>query len=154
MSNPNPFYCAHQVIQWLRGHLPVSRARYDAVLQGAAELSVSHRKQAAESEEWYVRDLQSLRKKHSEAMGRREETIAKIVKECSDIRFDRDRGDMYSVQMTFDPRMMAYGRLDRDSLEMIAREFAREVVHEIMTAKFVEPAGRRSSDRQERIARW
>ena len=87
-------------------------------------------------------ELNRVRRVHEQELSEVEGRVGSIVRKCSDVRFDRAVDDSYMVTMRFDPRMMAMGRMDRNELKIIAREFSRRVEQEIVACKFVEPPRR------------
>jgi len=69
-----------------------------------------------------------------------------IVQAASKIRWDRREspssmaGQVYRMQLDFDPYMLGHGMLEGRELDYLADAFADEVRHEIRSSKFLQDA--------------
>ena len=126
VKSPGAF--VHRFVRWFRF---VSRDHYEATVDKWLAKVEAEKERSRQ-------ELMRVRKQHAKELAEAEAKVSSIVEKCSEVYFDRTEGDRYAVTMQFDPRMMSMGRMDRDELGIIAREFSRRVEHEIRMCKFVE----------------
>ncbi len=86
----------------------------------------------------------AVRDKHAKELAEAKSHIVAVIERCSHIRFDCEQ-DRYSILLEFSPLLVAFGPTHHEELRFIVQELARQVEHEIATAKFIQPANERES---------
>jgi len=80
---------------------------------------------------------------HAEELEKQGQAIDAILKRGSQVEWDRTKGDTYRMTLSFDARMLAYGRYDQHELDFLAKRFGWEVEREVRRCKFIESARNR-----------
>jgi hypothetical protein len=97
------------------------------------------------------RMTEGLLKECREKISERDERIKSIVERLARYDWSHEHDGRYQLYLSFDPRLLDYGR-DRFSVDILAREMAERVYHEILTSRFVESAAARQ--RESRRYEW
>ena len=109
----------------------------DLIVRQSRNLDQQHR----EWEKQYADKERVLNLRHASELEKTKEVVTKIVDKLCNIEFTNGfRPEIYRISLEFDARMTQYGGMFRDELEIIAEHVARQVRHEIQSAKFIQKA--------------
>jgi hypothetical protein len=92
-----------------------------------------------------AKTTEGLLKETREKISERNERIKSIVERLAHYDWSHEHDGRYRLELSFDPRILEYGR-DRFSVDILAREMAERVYHEILTSRFVESAASRQHE--------
>jgi hypothetical protein len=99
----------------------------------------------------HAAEIKRLNDVHDKELERRSAVCDELIHRLSSVTWDRPSDDRYRLSVEFCPDLTGFGGSHRDELDYIADRVARDIAHEIRTAKFVKKAQETNWERKQLI---